>query len=133
MKKFISGVVVGVGLSACSVAFASPTLQAYLFPSKVTFHSDGQSKEVSFSTDDPVINYNNKAYIPLRLFTETLDAQVYYALPSDSSDGKSVIDIYFNKDNNKKLEDTSGFVAINNLESNGLFESSDNYWFIEIK
>lgn len=117
MKKFITGVVFGVGLSACSVAFASPTLQAYLFPSKVTFHNNGQSKVIAFSNDDPVINYNNKTYIPLRLFSEALDAQVHYAPPSDSSDGKNVIDIYFDKDTKKKLEDASGFISISNLES----------------
>ncbi|OPH52202.1 hypothetical protein BC351_33260 [Paenibacillus ferrarius] len=117
MKKFISGLVLGIGISACSVAFASDSMQAFLFPSKVTFHNNGVSKEITFSSDDPVINFNNKAYIPLRLFSEALDAKVNYALPSASSDGKNVIDIYFNKDNGVILEDVDGFISITNLES----------------
>lgn len=117
MKKFITGVIFGVGISACSVAFASDSLQAFLFPSKVTFHNHGESKEISFSNDDPVINYNNKAYIPLRLFSEALDAKVNYSLPSASHDGKNVIDIYFNHENDNALHDANDFISISNLET----------------
>ncbi|MZQ80651.1 hypothetical protein GQF01_00585 [Paenibacillus sp. 5J-6] len=117
MKKFISGVIVGVGISACSVAFASDGLQAFLFPSKVTFHNNGMTNEVSFSKDDPVINFNNKAYIPLRLFSETLHAQVNYSTPSDSSDGTNLIDIYLN-DDNFVIPDNEKIISIRNIESN---------------
>ncbi|MDQ0878925.1 hypothetical protein QFZ77_007584 [Paenibacillus sp. V4I3] len=119
MKKFISGIIVGIGISACTVTFASESLQAFLFPSKVTFHNKGETKEVSFSNDDPVINYNNKAYIPLRLFSETLNGKVIYTAPSESSGGKNVIDIYLNDDDkNVILRDTENIVSISNLESN---------------
>jgi hypothetical protein len=117
MKKFISGIIVGVGISACTVTFASESLQAFLFPSTVTFHSKGETTEVSFSNDDPVINFNNKAYIPLRLFSETLNAKVIYTAPSDSSGGKNVIDIYLKDDDKDVIRDHNNFVSISNLES----------------
>lgn len=117
MKKFISGVIVGVGISACTVAFASDSLQAFLFPSTVTFHNKGETKEVSFSNDDPLINYNNKAYIPLRLFSETLNGKVIYTAPSELSGGKNVIDIYFNDDDINVIRDNDSIVSISNLES----------------
>ncbi|MDQ0888932.1 hypothetical protein QFZ81_004020 [Paenibacillus sp. V4I9] len=117
MKKFISGIIVGIGISAYTVTFASESLQAFFFPSKVAFHNKGETTEVSFSNDDPIINYNNKAYIPLRLFSETLNAKVIYSAPSDSSGGKNVIDIYLNDDDKNVIRDHDNFVSISNLES----------------
>lgn len=94
MKKFVSGVILGIGISVCTVALAAEELQTVLFPSKVTFHLPGQDKQLDTSID-PVINVNNKAYIPLRLFSESLGAAVDYREPSDLSNGQHTIDIHF--------------------------------------
>ncbi|MDQ0874313.1 hypothetical protein QFZ77_002972 [Paenibacillus sp. V4I3] len=125
MKKFISGIIVGVGISACTVTLASESLQAFLFPSTVTFHNKGETTEVSFSNDDPVINYNNKVYIPLRLFSETLNGKVIYTAPSELSGGKNVIDIYLNDDDKNMIRDNEGIVSISNLEST--FSGNNSY------
>ncbi|MNI33017.1 hypothetical protein D3C73_869430 [compost metagenome] len=117
MKKFLAGIIVGVGVSVCSVTLASESLQAFLFPSKVTFHSKSDAREILFSDNDPVINYNNKTYIPLRLFSEALDAKVHYSPPTASSDHKNVIDIYLNPEDDISLQDTDNYVSIQHFDS----------------
>ncbi|WP_240416638.1 stalk domain-containing protein [Paenibacillus periandrae] len=94
MKKFLTGLVLGIGLSSCTVVFASETIQAYLFPSKVTFHINGKSTNLDVSGENQIINYNNKAYIPLRLFTETLGAKVDYQSSSAATNGNNLIDVH---------------------------------------
>jgi hypothetical protein len=89
------GVVVGAGVASCATVFASVSLQAYLFPSQVTYHVKDQSKLLDVSGDNKVINVNNKAYIPLRLFSESLGATVNYQPPSEASNGFNKIDITF--------------------------------------
>jgi hypothetical protein len=94
MKKFLTGLVLGIGISSCTAVFASETIQAYLFPSKVTFHINGQSTHLDVSGENQIINFNNKAYIPLRLFTETLGATVDYQSPSVATNGNNLIDVH---------------------------------------
>jgi hypothetical protein len=89
------GVVVGAGIASCATVFAEASLKAYLFPSQVTYHVKAQSKLLDVSGDNQVINVNNKAYIPLRLFSESLGATVNYQAPSLASNGFNAIDITF--------------------------------------
>ncbi|WP_068776265.1 hypothetical protein [Paenibacillus sp. FJAT-26967] len=115
MKKFVSGMIAGIGISACTIVFASPSLQAYLFPSKVTVHMDGAHSQLDL-INNPVINYNNKAYIPLRAFSDAVNAEVTYSPPSSASDGKSAIDLYVSSESpGVTLEDTDGYVSVSRL------------------
>jgi hypothetical protein len=115
--NFLTGLILGIGISASTVAFASDRVQAILFPSEVIFHIKGEAKEINVGGDDPVINYNNKTYIPLRLFSESMGAAVMYQAPSDASSNKSMIDIYSISENDFNLQDADGYVSLGHLES----------------
>lgn len=90
MKKFWTGVLCGTAILVATAAASSDTIQATLFPSKVTIHNGVQEIIVD---GDEMINYNNKAYIPLRTFSEAMGATVDYQYPSESTDGLHKIDI----------------------------------------
>ncbi|TBL75384.1 hypothetical protein [Paenibacillus thalictri] len=94
MKKFnfLTGLLIGIGLSACSVTFAASNIEAFLFPSKVIFHLGELTNNVDVSKS-PVINHNNQAYVPLRLFAESIGARVNFQEASNVP-GTHQIDIY---------------------------------------
>jgi hypothetical protein len=62
LKKFIIGLICGIGLTATTAVYASDTIQAYLFP--VKFVLNGESKEVD-SNQYVVLNHNGHAYVPM--------------------------------------------------------------------
>ncbi|GMK37604.1 hypothetical protein PCCS19_06580 [Paenibacillus sp. CCS19] len=95
-KHFISGVLCGALLMATTSVFASSVIEATIFPSKVTFFlANGLSKEVQLQEGEEVLNYNNKAYIPLRLFAESSGALVKYTQTSPETDNKQKIDVHY--------------------------------------
>ncbi|WP_409342295.1 stalk domain-containing protein [Paenibacillus sp. MBLB4367] len=117
MRKFsfVTGLLVGVGISACTVAFASDSIQAFLFPSNVTIHMNGETKALNVYDEDPVINYNNKTYIPLRLFAESMGATVFYQNASPESGDRHQIDIFTTAGKLARLEDPEGNLSIDQL------------------
>jgi hypothetical protein len=128
-RSLLVGMLVGVGLSACTVTFASDSLQAYLFPSKVIFHVNGLANNADVS-GDPVINYNNKAYIPLRLFAESIGAKVNYQDASDAS-GTHQIDIYTSDFSNLfSMQDHDGYVSIGQFQSKVNDSQNENSTYI---
>ncbi|MFC0216225.1 DUF3888 domain-containing protein [Paenibacillus chartarius] len=95
-KHFIAGAMFGALLMATSSVFASSVIEATIFPSKVTFFlADGLSKEVQLQEGEEVLNYNNQAYVPLRLFAESSGALVKYTQASPETDNKNKIDVHF--------------------------------------
>ncbi|WP_409343373.1 DUF3888 domain-containing protein [Paenibacillus sp. MBLB4367] len=117
-KHYIAGVLCGAFLMATTSVFASSVIEATIFPSKVTFFlANGLSKEVQLQESEEVLNYNNKAYVPLRLFAEGSGALVEYTQASPETDNKHKIDVHYvdeealseqtsNADGNKPLEDS---------------------------
>ncbi|TBL78479.1 DUF3888 domain-containing protein [Paenibacillus thalictri] len=117
-KHFIAGVLSGAILMATTSVFASSAIEATSFPSKVTFFlANGLSKEVQLQEGEEVLNYNNKAYVPLRLFAESSGALVKYTEASPETDNKQKIDVHYvaeealseqtsNAAGNKPLEDS---------------------------
>ncbi|WP_213586415.1 stalk domain-containing protein [Paenibacillus sp. J2TS4] len=101
MKKLLTGLLCGIVLMVATAAVSSDTIQATLFPSKVTIHNGDQ--EISVDGNE-MINYNNKAYIPLRTFSEAMGATVNYQYPSESTDGLHKIGIYQEPSLQWKLE-----------------------------
>jgi hypothetical protein len=93
MKKFIIGLLCGAVLSMTTVAFATNAIQAVLFPSKVTFYTNNTIKELDGTGDNAILNYNNKAYIPLRVFTDAMGAKVTYGAPTTKG-GSAKIDVF---------------------------------------
>lgn len=119
MRKYIIGFMIGIALSLSTVVFAANTIQAYLFPSRVLFHMNDTVKEIDGSGDNAIINYNNKAYIPLRAFTDAMGATVTFTPSSSVTSYLNKIDIYdgpaipINK--GLTLKDSEGYVTISNL------------------
>ncbi|WNR45359.1 stalk domain-containing protein [Paenibacillus roseipurpureus] len=74
MKKFMLGLLCGIGLTASTAVLASETISAYLFPA--TFEINGKSKELD--SEYKVLNYNNHAYVPIRFISESLGLGVRY-------------------------------------------------------
>ncbi|GAA4848732.1 hypothetical protein GCM10023310_28690 [Paenibacillus vulneris] len=108
--SFFTGLCAGIGLSLCTAAAASDTIQAMLFPSKVHILLNGSVKEIH-ENEDPVINYNNKAYIPLRAFAEAMGAAVQYRPTADGT--KNIIDIYAGmSESDFTSQDLEGYVSL---------------------
>jgi hypothetical protein len=120
MRKYFIGFICGVALSISTVVFAANTIQAYLFPSRVLFHMNDTVREIDGLGDNAVINYNNKAYIPLRAFTDAMGATVTFTPSSSVTSYLNKIDIYdgpaipINK--GLTLKDSEGYVTISNLK-----------------
>lgn len=91
MKKIFTGVFCSTLLLATTVVASSTTIQATLFPSSVTFNNGGIVK--SIESENEILNYNNKAYILLRSFSEAIGATVDYQYASESSNGLHQINV----------------------------------------
>ncbi|OCT13867.1 hypothetical protein A8709_20045 [Paenibacillus pectinilyticus] len=74
MKKFIAGTCFGIVISLSSVAVASDTIQALLFPA--AFEVNGNT--VSLPDDYSVLNVQGHAYVPIRFAAEHLGANIDY-------------------------------------------------------
>ncbi|MDF2684634.1 MAG: copper amine oxidase-like protein [Brevibacillus sp.] len=83
MKKFVWGLVCGVALASSSVALASNSIQAFLFP--VQFEINDNT--VSMPNDYKVLQVDGRAYVPIRFVADNLGATIDY----DSSTKKIMI------------------------------------------
>jgi len=116
MKKFMIGLICGIVLSVSTVVFASGSIQAVLFPSKISFHVNNAVKEMDGAGDNAVLNYNNKTYIPLRAFSEAMGATVTYDAASNATGNLNNINIYnHSASTDLTLKDPDGYVNIGDL------------------
>jgi hypothetical protein len=74
MKKFISGLALGLTISAASAAYASDTVQAYLFNARYMFNGEEKTLEAPYTS----LNYEGHAYVPIRFIAENTGLQVNY-------------------------------------------------------
>ncbi|CAN7483863.1 stalk domain-containing protein [Paenibacillus sp. LjRoot153] len=74
MKKFILGLSCGLLLAGSSVAFASNTIQALLFPA--SFEINGS--QVEMNNEYQILNVDGHAYVPVRFVSENLGATIDY-------------------------------------------------------
>ncbi|MCR8644323.1 copper amine oxidase N-terminal domain-containing protein [Paenibacillus sp. N1-5-1-14] len=74
MKKFIVGMVCGIAVSFSTVAVASDSIKAYLFP--VQFEINGE--QVVLDQDYKVLNVDQHTYVPIRFVAEHLGSTVDY-------------------------------------------------------
>ncbi|MFE5320554.1 stalk domain-containing protein [Paenibacillus sp. NPDC056579] len=111
MKKFVSGLLVGLALSFCTAAYASSTFQDYLFSAKFIFNHIPVPHDSEYST----INYNGHVYVPIRFVAENMAADIEY-------DGRSK-EIHI-KQSNVKFDDYTKapvpFVYYDNQSETGL-------------
>ncbi|MEF3307760.1 stalk domain-containing protein [Paenibacillus sp. GYB004] len=93
MRKYIIGFICGAAVASSTAVVASDSLQAYLFPSQVAIYNGVTIQPVEVTGDNPVINYNNKAYIPLRTFAEAFGADVSFQPASPDNGSLNQIDL----------------------------------------
>lgn len=124
MNKFFLGLVCGIILAVSTTVVAS-SIQAVLFPTVLHFHVNGELKQVDGTGDNIVLSYNNKAYIPLRLFAENSGATVDYRSKSDSDGEKSQIDVYLAEDQLFTNHDPQGYISIGNIQTH--FSSDQSF------
>jgi hypothetical protein len=74
MRKTVISFLCGTLLSLTTVAAASDTIQAFLFPAKLQIN--GVEKQPA--DGNPVLNYNGSVYVPLRFVAEALGSKVSY-------------------------------------------------------
>ncbi|MDQ0872752.1 hypothetical protein QFZ77_001411 [Paenibacillus sp. V4I3] len=74
MKKFLLGLSCGFVMACSSVALASDTIQALLFPA--SFEINGNS--TTLNNDYKVLNVDGHAYVPIRFVAEHLGATIDY-------------------------------------------------------
>ncbi|QSF46790.1 copper amine oxidase N-terminal domain-containing protein [Paenibacillus tianjinensis] len=74
MRKFILGLLCGLVIASSSVAFASGSIKALLFPA--SFEINGST--VTPSSSVQALHVNGSTYVPLRFIAENLGATVGY-------------------------------------------------------
>jgi hypothetical protein len=74
LKKFILGLSCGLIIACSSVAFASGSIQALLFPA----HFEINGSNVTLNNDYKVLNVDGHAYVPIRFVAENLGATIDY-------------------------------------------------------
>lgn len=94
MRNLIVGLICGIILTFGTAAVASNSVQAILFPSKITIHVGDQVKELNTSSGTTVLNYKNHVYIPLRTFSETMDSHVNYSEATIGNGNLNQIEIF---------------------------------------
>ncbi len=112
MKKFIGGVICGIVLSISMTSFATNEVIACLFPSKIMIHIGDTVKEIN-AGGDPIINYNNRVYIPLKSFSNAMGSYVTYQAPSASTENLNKIDVYVVGEKDFPIQDPDGYVSLN--------------------
>jgi hypothetical protein len=74
LKKFILGLILGLAIACSSVAFASGSIQALLFPT--SFEINGSN--IALNNDYKVLNVDGHAYVPIRFIAENLGGTIDY-------------------------------------------------------
>lgn len=72
LKKFVSGLLVGAIASFSTAAIASDTIQALIFPAKITIN--GVPKEIG--DEYRILNVDGHVYVPIRYVAENTGAIV---------------------------------------------------------
>ncbi|GIP34645.1 stalk domain-containing protein [Paenibacillus sp. J2TS4] len=117
MKKFIIGFLCGAALAMSTAVAASDSIQAYLFPSLVQIHSEEMTRTIDGTDAEPIINYNNQAYIPLRAFAEAMGAKVTYEAASPANQYVHQIGIFDESEEyGEELRDPEGYISIEQLD-----------------
>lgn len=75
MKKFWLGLLCGTALtSLTAAAFASDTVQTYLFPAKYVLYGQSQALDPGYAT----LNYEGHVYVPVRWIAQSMGSLVHY-------------------------------------------------------
>lgn len=75
MRKILFGFVLGAAVSLSSVAYASDSIQAFLYQAKLIINGQEKNPEAS---GYQMLNYEGHAYVPLRYVAEQMGTAVSY-------------------------------------------------------
>ncbi len=89
MKKFLMGLLFGLIVGFASITFASESIQAIISKSIVILHINGEDRVID-QDDVSILNYQDRIYVPLRVFAERIGATVHYSKPSSNGDNAKV-------------------------------------------
>ncbi|GIP33345.1 hypothetical protein [Paenibacillus sp. J2TS4] len=91
MKKrmFLSGLIAGAIVAGATTAFAADYIKAALYPVQLIINGEKQD----LSEEYAILNYDDDAYVPLRLVAERLGAEVGYIHGSSYEDTQITIDL----------------------------------------
>jgi hypothetical protein len=123
MKRFVLGFLCGALIAVPASVFASDQINAVLFPSKVTLHSNGLATDFT-SADSPFINYNNHVYVPLRAFSEAMGTYVDFKSASAENGNINKIDIYDLDSIPSTVQDEDGYVSLYVTDTDELTEGN---------
>ncbi|GBG09533.1 hypothetical protein PAT3040_04183 [Paenibacillus agaridevorans] len=112
IKKFILGLICGIGIITFTAAAVSEEVRAKLTPVYVNFHMGGDEHSLS-SDDTKILNYKGHLFVPLRSFANEIGGSVYYTAPVGSD--RAQVDIYYEDDRDVTLKDKEGYVRLGNL------------------
>ncbi|OUS76292.1 hypothetical protein B1748_13610 [Paenibacillus sp. MY03] len=116
LRYYFAGFLSCALLLVLTAAVMPNTIQAKLFKSKVTIHNGSTIVTIDGTGADGIINYNNKTYVPLRLFAESMGAQVKYEAASSANGNVHQIEVFNQLFLDKlRLSDPGGYVTIGNL------------------
>jgi hypothetical protein len=122
MKKYLIGGIIGAVLATGTTAFADSAItkiQAYLWPVSIQIHSNGQMSGTAPGGVE-VLNYNNRAYVPLRFVTEQLGATVKYYNGGTYYNGFTANDrtitIDMADDRDLNIKDNDGIIGMGNFQ-----------------
>ena len=74
MKKVLLGFVLGIGCMLTTTAIAAAINVTAVLPGDITFKIDGKNKAAD--SEMPVLNYNDRVYVPIRYAAELLGCSV---------------------------------------------------------
>ncbi|MDQ0888608.1 hypothetical protein QFZ81_003696 [Paenibacillus sp. V4I9] len=130
MKKFVIGLICGIGLTATTAVYASDTIQAYLFPVKIMLN--GESIEVD-NNEYVVLNHIGHTYVPLRWVAENMGATVTYQ-ESEGSTPPWIHLSYYQTDSGLLIKDPKeNRVSIGNLQLKKIVHDYPNYVTAQLK
>lgn len=74
LRRYVIGFIFGMMLATATTVYAGDAIKASLFP--VKYEVNGNSVEVPYGYE--TLNYNGRAYVPIRFVAEALDTVVIY-------------------------------------------------------
>lgn len=97
MRKYVTGMLVGIVLTITTTAYASDSIQAFLYSVKYIINGKADETPIGYQT----LNYDGHAYVPLRYISEKMGTAIVF-----DDDTKSIT-----LDDNFTIPDPRNFIV----------------------